>query len=80
MALYGAVCIDLDELVEAITPKTNAVIVVHLSGAMYDMDKLMSIASEYRIALIKDCTHKHGSECKGKFSVTFGDFGVLFCV
>lgn len=68
-------CMDLDELEKAITPKTKAVIVVHLAGAMCDMDRLMSIAAKNDIAVIEDCAHAHGSEWRGKGAGTFGEFG-----
>lgn len=68
-------CMDLDELEKAITPKTKAVIVVHLAGAMCDMDRLMSIALKHGIAVIEDCAHAHGSEWQGKGAGTFGEFG-----
>ena len=68
-------CMDLDELEKAITSKTKAVIVVHLAGAMCDMDRLMSIAEKNGIAVIEDCAHAHGSEWKGKGAGTFGEFG-----
>jgi len=68
-------CMDLDELEKAITSKTKAVIVVHLAGAMCDMDRLMGIVSEHGIAMIEDCAHAQGSEWKGKGAGTFGEYG-----
>jgi len=71
----NSLCIDVDALVAAITPRTRAVIPVHLAGAMCDMDRLVSLCERGGLALIEDCAHAHGSRWSGRGAGTFGVFG-----
>jgi dTDP-4-amino-4,6-dideoxygalactose transaminase len=57
----------------AITPRTQAIIVVHFGGHPADMDALSAIAGKHGIALIEDCAHAHGA-CWG--GVPVGNFGI----
>lgn len=66
-------CMDLDKAEAAITPKTKAIIVVHLYGCMPDMDRLVKLAKKHNLYLIEDCAHQHGSFWKGKGVGSFGD-------
>ncbi len=68
-------CINPDEIVKAITPKTKAIIPVHLYGNFADMDAIMEIAKKYNLAVIEDCAHKHGGEWNGKKAGSIGDVG-----
>jgi len=68
-------CISIKSIKAAITDKTRAIIPVHLSGAMCDMDELKKIADEFNIKIIEDCAHAHGSEWQGEGAGTIGDFG-----
>ena len=68
-------CIDPVEVEKAITPKTRAIIPVHLYGSMADMDKIMEIARKHNLSVIEDCAHAHGSEWAGKHAGTIGDVG-----
>lgn len=68
-------CIDPVEVEKAITPKTRAIIPVHLYGSMADMDKIMEIAKKHNLSVIEDCAHAHGSEWAGKHAGTLGDVG-----
>lgn len=68
-------CIDPVEVEKAITPKTRAIIPVHLYGSMADMDKIMEIARKHNLSVIEDCAHAHGSEWAGKHAGTLGDVG-----
>lgn len=62
------------ELVErAITPKTKAIIPVHLYGQPCDMDIIMKIAGAHNLFVIEDCAQAHGAEYKGKKVGSFGD-------
>ena len=65
--------LDLDKVEAAITPKTKAVIVVHLYGCMTDLDRLQKICKKHGIFLIEDCAHQHGSFWKGKGVGSIGD-------
>lgn len=65
---------DLNLLEKAITPRTKAVIAVHLYGQMVDMKRLMSIAERNNLKVIEDCAQAHGAEQDGK-RVPYGDLG-----
>ena len=59
----------------AITPRTKAIMPVHLTGRMADMDAVMAIARRHRLAVIEDAAQAVGSRYRGRLSGTFGDFG-----
>ncbi len=62
-----------EQLLEAaITPKTKAIIPVHLHGQSINMDEVMRIAKQYNLPVIEDCAQAHFSEFKGKRVGTFG--------
>jgi perosamine synthetase len=64
------------ELVESlITPRTRAIIPVHLFGHPVDMDRLMAIARKRDLAVIEDCAEAHGARCRNRFVGGFGDMG-----
>ena len=65
--------LDLEAVEAAITKKTKAIIVVHLYGCMTDITKLVKLAKKYKLFLIEDCAHQHGSFWKGKGVGSFGD-------
>jgi dTDP-4-amino-4,6-dideoxygalactose transaminase len=76
-----AVFVDIDpdyfslneKLLEAaITPKTKAIIPVHLHGQSVNMDEVIRIAIKYNLYVIEDCAQSHFSEFKGKRVGTFG--------
>ncbi len=68
-------CIDPKEVEKAITPKTKAIIPVHLYGSFADMDAIMEIAKKHNLYVIEDCAHKHGGEWNGKKAGSIGDIG-----
>lgn len=68
-------CMDPERFEEAITPKTKAVIPVHLFGSMADMDRIMPIARKHGLAVIEDCAHAHGGLWDGRHVGTIGDIG-----
>lgn len=68
-------CIDPKEIEKAITPRTKAIIPVHLYGAFADMDAIMAIAKKHDLYVIEDCAHKHGGEWNGKKAGSIGDIG-----
>lgn len=68
-------CIDPKEIEKAITPRTKAIIPVHLYGAFADMDAIMDIAKRHNLSVIEDCAHKHGGEWNGKKAGSIGDIG-----
>ena len=68
-------CIDPREIEKAITPKTKAVIPVHLGSSMADMNAIMSLAEKYNLIVIEDCAHAHGAKWNGRGAGTIGHFG-----
>jgi L-glutamine:2-deoxy-scyllo-inosose/3-amino-2,3-dideoxy-scyllo-inosose aminotransferase len=68
-------CIDTLEIEKAITPRTKAIIPVHLYGSFADMDEILRIARKHNLFVIEDCAHKHGGEWNGKKAGTIGDIG-----
>ncbi len=54
-------CIDPDKIEQAITPKTKAIIPVHLGSKVADMDKIMAIANNHNLTVIEDCAHAHAA-------------------
>lgn len=64
--------ISPEEIQKKITPRTKAVIPVHLYGQACEMDSILSIAKEHNLYLIEDCAQAHGAEYKGRKVGTFG--------
>ncbi|PSL57918.1 dTDP-4-amino-4,6-dideoxygalactose transaminase [Saccharothrix carnea] len=67
--------ISPDAIRKAITPKTKAIIPVHLYGQVAEMDEIMAIAEEHGLVVIEDCAQAHDATYKGKPAGSFGDFG-----
>jgi len=70
-------CIDCDLVEEAITPRTKAIVAVHMGGNPADLDRLVKIAKRHRLALIEDSAHAHASEWRGQRVGTFGVAGTF---
>jgi L-glutamine:2-deoxy-scyllo-inosose/3-amino-2,3-dideoxy-scyllo-inosose aminotransferase len=68
-------CIDPAAIARAITPRTKAIIPVHLGHQMADMDAIMDLAARHGLIVIEDCAHAHGARWRGKGAGTIGDFG-----
>lgn len=68
-------CIDPVAVEAAVTPRTKAVIVVHLAAHMADMDAIMEIAERHNLIVIEDCAHAHGAKWRGQGAGTIGHFG-----
>lgn len=66
---------DAERVESLITPKTKAIIPVHIYGHPCDMDKIMEIAAAYKLFVIEDATESLGSLYKGKHTGTLGDIG-----
>ena len=67
--------LDYNELEKKITPKTKAIIPVHLYGQPADMDPIIEIARKYNLYIIEDCAQAIGATYKGKRVGSFGDIG-----
>lgn len=70
-------CMDPASFEAAITKRTKAVIVVHLSAHPCDMDAIMRIANRHHIAVIEDVSHAQGGHYKGKMLGTFGKIAAM---
>jgi dTDP-4-amino-4,6-dideoxygalactose transaminase len=71
----GNYCMDPKAIEAAITPRTRAIIPVHLGAQMADMDALMEIAERHNLVVIEDCAHAHGARWRGRGAGTIGHFG-----
>lgn len=67
--------IDASQLEHLITPRTKAVVVVHMAGFPADMDSIMAIARKHNLKIIEDACHGPLSEYKGRKLGTIGDVG-----
>ena len=68
-------CIDPTKIEEKITPRTKAIMVVHLYGHPADMDPIMEIANKYGLFVIEDAAEAHGAEYKGRKAGSLGHVG-----
>lgn len=67
--------IDPRRVLDAITPKTKAVIAVHFGGSMCEIDELARICRDHKLSLVEDAAHAHGSAWNGRRAGSFGVFG-----
>jgi dTDP-4-amino-4,6-dideoxygalactose transaminase len=67
--------LDLDRLTAAITPRTKAIMPVHLFGKPLDMTALMSIANQHKLIVIEDCAQATGAEWLDRKVGSIGHFG-----
>ena len=65
--------IDPKKIEAAITPKTKAVIAVHLYGQACQMDEILDVAKKHNLYVVEDCAQAQGATYKGKRVGTFGD-------
>ena len=86
ISMCGArpVFVDIDEqtynmdpalLERAVTPRTRAIVPVHLFGQAADMDPITEIAKKHRLLVIEDACQAHGAEYKGRRAGSMGDAG-----
>ena len=74
----GSFNIDPDAIERAITPRTRAIMPVHLYGQMAEMDRIMEIARRHKLRVIEDAAQAIGSEdAKGRRACSIGDIGCL---
>jgi len=67
--------IDPAQIEKAITPRTKAIIPVHLYGQMADMDAIMEIARKHKLFVIEDSCQAHGADYKGRRAGSIGHVG-----
>jgi perosamine synthetase len=70
-------CIDPEKAEAAITPRTKAIVAVHLYGNLCDMDRLMAIGERHGIPIIEDAAEAIGSVYHGKRAGSIGKFGAF---
>jgi len=86
--IYGAVpvfadieedtfCLDPKSIEANITPRTKAILVVHICGHPTEMDEVMSIAKKHNLKVIEDCAQSPMSTYKGRKVGTIGDAGIF---
>ncbi len=68
--------LDISLLEQLISPKTKAIVVVHLLGNPVDMPSVMAIAEKHGLVVIEDCAEAHGAEWKRQ---KIGSFGHMAC-
>ena len=70
-------CLDAKLIERAITPKTRAILPVHLGMRFADMDEILRIAKKHNLKVVEDCAHAHGGMWKGKGAGSMGDLGAF---
>jgi dTDP-4-amino-4,6-dideoxygalactose transaminase len=68
-------CLDARLIETAITPKTRAILPVHLAMRFADMDEICRIARAHNLVVIEDCAHAHGGKWRNKGAGAMGDLG-----
>src|SRR2546430_5314019 len=63
---------DMDAVEKAITPRTRAIMPVHLNGRVCDMERLMAIAKKHRLLVIEDAAQALGAQFNGQLAGSFG--------
>ncbi|WP_415720284.1 DegT/DnrJ/EryC1/StrS family aminotransferase [Photobacterium ganghwense] len=72
--------INAESIEAVLTPKTKAVIVVHLAGMPAEMDAIMALSEKYGFYVIEDCAQAHGAKYKDRSVGTIGHIGAWsFC-
>lgn len=69
---FNTVNIDVSKIEAAITPKTKAILIVHLHGIPVEMDKVMAIANKHGLKVIEDACQAHGAKYQGRKVGTWG--------
>jgi perosamine synthetase len=71
----GTWTLDVDLTEQAVTPRTKAIMPVHVYGHPVDMDPLRRVAQRHRLAIVEDAAEAHGSEYRGTPVGALGDLG-----
>lgn len=70
----GTYCVDPEAVTAAISPRTRAIMPVHMAGQIADMDVLPKIAADAGVDIIQDAAHAHGARWRG---MTIGELGSI---
>jgi dTDP-4-amino-4,6-dideoxygalactose transaminase len=68
----GSLNVSVDQVRAAITDRTAAIVIAHISGHAVDLDPILELAAERNIPVVEDCAQAHGALYKGKPVGTFG--------
>ncbi|PIS12092.1 MAG: aminotransferase DegT [Bdellovibrio sp. CG10_big_fil_rev_8_21_14_0_10_47_8] len=68
---------DVAQVEEKITPRTKAIMLVHIYGLPVDMDPLLALAKKHGLKVIEDAAEMHGQTYKGKPCGSFGDISIF---
>ena len=68
---------DVTQIESKITPKTKAILVVHIYGLPVDLDPVLQLCQKYNLKLIEDAAEMHGQTYKGKMCGSFGDISIF---
>lgn len=68
-------CLDPESVAKCLTPKTRAILPVHIFGHAADMDAIMQIARDRKLAVIEDCAQSFGARSGGRVTGSIGDAG-----
>ena len=71
----GTFCLDPKSLEACLTPRTRAVIAVHLYGQCAPMDRIAALCKEKKLVLVEDCAQSLAADFEGKPAGAWGDFG-----
>ena len=74
----NTLCIDVDAVEAAITPRTKAIIPVHFAGRSADMDRLLTLAKKHDLRVIEDAAHSLPTTCSGKMIGTLDSDVTVF--
>jgi dTDP-4-amino-4,6-dideoxygalactose transaminase len=67
--------LDVSQIEAVITPRTRAIIPVHLYGCPAPMDEILAIAKRHNLAVVEDCAQSIGAKIGDRFTGTFAEFG-----
>jgi L-glutamine:scyllo-inosose aminotransferase len=70
-------CLDVAAAAAAVTPRTRAILPVHLAMSMVDMDAVGALAGKHGLVVVEDCAHAHGAAWRGRGAGSLGDAGAF---
>lgn len=69
--------IDADKIEALITPKTKALVIVHMNGKVCDMDEILPLVKKHKLLLLEDAAQAFGSQYNNRFAGSFGECGAF---